>query len=61
MWYVINVSHEGKHFFATAKHSLTTEHKMSAVLRKLKEAFPPNKGFKVTVCRWDERGTVLDI
>ena len=49
MYYEINVSLGGRHFFATAERSVTTESKARAVFDELKARFPEAQGYKVTV------------
>lgn len=49
MYYEINVSLNGQHFFATHERSLRTLSKTETVYRELKKAFPESKGYSVTV------------
>lgn len=70
MYFEINVSHQGKHLFATAKRSISTRDQAKALWQKLKSAFPGDEGYEVTVTKWttigervtgfeDEEGTVV--
>ena len=47
MNYTINIALEGKHFFATAPHSITDEQRALRMLRELKDRFPVVEGFEV--------------
>lgn len=53
MYYEINISWFGSHFFATSKHSLGTEAKAKEVYEVLREKFPENEGYDITVARWE--------
>lgn len=59
--YQINVSLNGRHFFATSPHSLTDSvDEPNSEARKVHAAivarFPVSEGFKVGVTRWEGRG-----
>lgn len=56
-YYTVNVSLLGRHYFATAKRSLTEEKKANEVFTALILRFPAAEGFKVTMTRWSETGT----
>lgn len=56
MYYEINVSLNGKHFFATAERSVTGEWKLREVYKVLKEKFPKDEGYEISVTRWDKVG-----
>jgi len=49
MGYEINVSLNGKHFFATHERSLTNVWELQKVLKVFLEKFPPEEGYKITV------------
>ncbi len=49
MYYEINVSLDGQHFFATAARSITTTFKLREVLHQIVTRFPKEEGFVVTV------------
>ena len=49
MYYEINVSLNGSHFFATSERSIQTQSKMNQVYKELKRAFPTSKGYEVSV------------
>lgn len=61
MHYEINVSLNGKHFFATAERSISSEWKLKEVYKILKEKFPENEGYKIDVTRWENRGTPINM
>ena len=56
MYYEINVSHNGKHLFATAERSLTTREDMEKLYGIFKEKFPEYDGYKVSVTYWEKIG-----
>ena len=60
MYYEINVSLNGAHFFATAERSLTTETKARRVYALLREKFPESEGYSHTVSRRETTGTYLN-
>jgi len=49
MYYEINVAKNGKHYFATAKRSLTNERDAKALWADLKQRFPESEGFVLSV------------
>jgi len=51
MWYEINVSKFGKHFFHTAENDLTTWEEARRVFMAIVHSFPSNQGYSVTVTR----------
>lgn len=61
MWYEINVSLNGRHFFATHKRSLQQESEMKKVLGVMVEKFPESEGFKINLSKWEESGESLDV
>ena len=57
MSYEINVSRNGKHFFATHERSLgLSKHHTREVYDKLVEAFPANEGYKIEIRYWQTTG-----
>lgn len=56
MYYEINVSKDGKHFFATAERSITNETKMEEMYNLFLEKFPEKEGYKLDVTRWSMQG-----
>lgn len=51
MYYEINVSKNGMHYFATAERSLTEEAKALEVYWDLFNRFPASEGFKLMLSR----------
>lgn len=49
MYWEINVSKNGRHFFATAERSAVTEGEAWELWKELKKVFPPNEGFYLDV------------
>lgn len=60
MHYRINVAKDGKHFFATASHSLTTTDEAQSVYKEISERFPEEEGFEVTVVLVEAFGKPVD-
>jgi hypothetical protein len=52
----INVSLDGRHLFATAPRSCTTEAEAKHVLEHIKLAFKDRPGFKISITHWECRG-----
>lgn len=55
-FYELNVSYKGRHLFATAERSATTETTAIMLLTILKERFPAEKGYAVTCTYWETTG-----
>lgn len=57
----INVSKDGRHFFATAQRSIKTfpVDGWKEILRIFQEKFPESEGYKISVTKWESRGTHL--
>ena len=52
--YEINVSKDGKHFFATHERSLgLSKRHTKEVYDKLVEAFPANEGYQIEIRKWE--------
>lgn len=60
MYYEINVSLNGKHFFATAERSISGEWKLKEVYKVLKEKFPEEEGYKIDVTYWSKVGKYIN-
>lgn len=58
--YEINVSWNGRHFFATASRSAQTEQTAWAILSELRDRFPESQGFKVSCTHWEGSGSFVD-
>lgn len=61
MYYEINISLNGVHFFATSNRSITTEDKLKVVYNKLKNAFDEKDGYEFTIREYQTIGTEIDI
>lgn len=49
MYYEINVSLNGRHFFATAERSITNKWKLEEIYKVFKKKFPKEEGYDITV------------
>ena len=49
MWYEINVSKDGSHYFATHERSINTIDKAVEIRDQLKKAMPEEEGFRFTI------------
>jgi hypothetical protein len=59
MWYEINVSKDGKHYFSTDKRSITTVARALDVRERLKMAMPEEEGFEYTITQWQTVGVQI--
>lgn len=59
MYYEINVSINGRHFFATAERSITTAAELAAALRVFREKFPACEGYGISVTKWEKVGHII--
>lgn len=57
----INVSHNGKHFFATAERSGTDATRIILVLAELVKRFPKEEGYEITATYWVCKGKIMDV
>lgn len=60
MWYEINVSKKGVHYFATSERSITTIAKAVEIRDLLKKAMPIEEGFRFTITQWQKSGVNLE-
>jgi hypothetical protein len=60
MWYEINVSKDGKHYFATHKRSIGTICRAVEIRDRLKKAMPEEEGFKFTITQWQTTGVQIE-
>jgi len=60
MWYEINVSKKGVHYFATHERSITTIAKAVEIRDLLKKVMPEEKGFIFTITQWQKSGIELE-
>lgn len=61
MYYEINVALNGTHFFATAERSATTSAEAVTLYDAICAAFPAEKGYQITVTKWDTCGSQIDM
>ncbi len=60
MYYEINVSLNGRHFFATAKRSITSQSDLKKVYPAIKAKFPEEEGYKLTVMEYPQIARGID-
>lgn len=60
MYYEINVSCNGSHFFATAPRSITSVGHLKWLHRAFKEKFKVEDGYEITVYRCEQTGKQID-
>jgi hypothetical protein len=60
MYYEINVSLHGTHFFATAKRSIINESKLKQVAQAIGSKFPESEGYKISITCMHESGSVFE-
>lgn len=60
MYYEINVTLNGRHFFATAKWSIIDTLHLKDVLKVVTEKFPKSEGYGITVWLKTESGEEID-
>lgn len=60
MYYEINVSKNGYHFFATAERSCTNSWQAKKVYEVLKEKFPESEGYNLKITRYETVGKFID-
>lgn len=61
MYYEINVSLNGKHFFATSERSITNPWDLREKLKVFIRKFPESEGYKLSVTKWEKVGQELEI
>ena len=61
MYYEINVSLNGKHFFATDERSIRNSWDLTKVYKVFKEKFPEEEGYKLTVTEYKTIGKCIDM
>lgn len=59
MFYRINISRNGQHYFATADHSLTDFEKANNVYKDLAQKFPTTEGFKLEMYKYETVGKLI--
>lgn len=61
MYYEINVTLNGRHFFATSERSITNEHKLKEVYDVLKERFSNEDGYNITITKYETVGKPINM
>lgn len=61
MYYEINVSFNGKHFFATAERSILTLDKAKELFALFTHKFPSECGFSVSCIEYKKVGKILEL
>lgn len=61
MYFEINVSLNGEHFFATAERSIQDRAKLRSVLEALVAAFPTAIGYEINVTKWINQGEPINV
>ena len=61
MNYEINISLNGTHFFATHERSITSKLALEKVYPVLKEKFPEEEGYKISITLWETIGKSVDV
>ena len=61
MYYEINVSKNGRHFFVTAERSITTLTQAEGLYMVFKEKFPESEGYKISVTHWENIGRTINM
>lgn len=59
MYYEINVSLNGRHFFATHERSARTSESMLKIVETFKEKFPPSEGYHISVTFYENIGRMV--
>ena len=60
MYYDVNISLNGRHFFATADRSITDREKLRQVLPVLVRSFPRTSGYEISVTQRIETGHFIN-
>lgn len=61
MYYEINVTLNGKHFFATAERSITNRWDLNNKLKIFINKFPKEEGYEISVTKWEKVGVTVNI
>lgn len=61
MYYEINVSLNGSHFFATSSRSIRDKTELDKVHSALSQAFTPARGYVITVTHWTTVGEPISM
>lgn len=61
MWYEINISLNGKHFFATDKRSITNDNELKKVYDVLIKKFPKSENYELLITKNECVGKIIDM
>lgn len=61
MYYEINISLNGVHFFATDKRSITNKNALEKVYKVLEKKFPREEGYELLVSHVETFGKYIDM
>lgn len=61
MYYEINVSKDGVHYFATAPRSITDEGKFKKLIKHFDTLFLAEDGYKISASYYPESGRIIDV
>jgi len=59
VYYEINISRNGKHFFATNSRSVTTEKELNIILPVIENKFTAEEGYQIMVTCYETVGTFI--
>ena len=60
MYYEINVTKDGKHFFATAPRSITTKEELKRVWKTLIAVYKQIDGYELSITKYETIGTPVE-
>ena len=61
MYYEINIAKDGKHFFATAERSITSNKRLKETLIVFKEKFPKEEGYEIIASEYPQVSYIMNI
>ncbi len=61
MYYEINISKNGSHYFATSERSITSMRELKEILPVLLEKFPEDEGYEVSASWKQVSGAPIDV
>lgn len=61
MYYEINVSKNGSHYFATAERSIQTHEKAVKMYEQFTALFPKEDGYNIMVTKYEQIGYGIDM
>ena len=59
MYYEINVSQHGQHYFATAERSIRLESEAAEMLEHFSDLFPVTEGYQINVTQYQTTGKTV--